>query len=132
MLATTLPPTLAQVKAHLKLAASASDEDSLLAGYLASAVGAFKVASKRRWPEAGDVVLTVVTDATTVPITTKEVGYADPAVLGPDEQPMAYQWLLLTLGHWYENRQTVAVGLNVTEVPATAQMLMKLLREPTI
>jgi hypothetical protein len=53
-------------------------------------------------------------------------------VLSPDEQAMADQYILLTLGHWYENRGTVAVGLNVTEVPFTAQLLMNSLREPTL
>jgi len=58
--------------------------------------------------------------------------FVDPAVLTPREQLLGAQWLLLTLGHWYENRSTVAVGLNVTEVPHTAGMLMNILREPTL
>ena len=41
-------------------------------------------------------------------------------------------WVLLTLGHWYENRQSVAVGLNVSEVPHTARQLMNLIREPSL
>lgn len=124
--------TLAQVKAHLKLDPTATDEDELLTGYLAAARGAFRTESKRRWPAEGEPALVKVTDPEAEPPTAVFVGYVDPAVLSEDEQAIAGQWLLLTLGHWYENRQTVAVGLNVTEVPHTAKMLMNLLREPTI
>ncbi|MGI4862422.1 MAG: head-tail connector protein [Janthinobacterium lividum] len=129
------PLTLATVKAHLKLDPSATDEDVLLGGYLKAAVGMFRTESKRRWPAADEPVdVLVTTDNNTLPptITTTVLGYTDPAVLNADEQGVAEAWLLLTLGHLYENRQSVAVGLNVTEVPLTCQALMKILREPTI
>ena len=124
--------TLPQIKTHLRLDLAATDEDELLGLYLAAALGTFTTMSKRRWPVEGEPALVRVTDPTTEPPTTQFVGYVDPAVLNVADQATATQWLLLTLGHWYENRQTVAVGLNVTEVPHTAKMLMNLLREPTI
>lgn len=124
--------TLDLVKAHLKLDLAATDEDALLSGYLAAAEGTFLTVSKRRWPEVGEPALAKASDPTTVPPTLVLVRYVDPAALSPNEQAMAVQYILLTVGHWYENRQTVIVGVNVTEVPATAQMLMNILREPTL
>jgi len=124
--------TLDQAKAHLKLDPADTSEDALLGTYVAAALGIFKVTSKRRWPVEGEPELVKVTDPTTEPPTSVFLGYMDPAVLGADEQAVAMQYLLLTVGHFYENRQTVAVGLNVTEVPHTAKMLMNLLREPTL
>ena len=124
--------TLAQVKTHLRLDLAATDEDVLLSGYLAAATGMFRTESKRRWPALGEPALAVASDPATNPPTLAFVRYADPAVLSPDEQAMADQYVLLTVGHFYENRQTVVVGLNVTEVPATAQKLMNILREPTL
>lgn len=124
--------TLAQVKTHLKLDLAATDEDALLSGYLAAALGLFRTESKRRWPEVGEPALAKASDPAAVPPTLVFVRYIDPAVLSPDEQAMADQYQLLTVGHWYENRQTVVVGLNVSEVPATAKMLMNILREPTL
>jgi hypothetical protein len=124
--------TLDLLKAHLKLALDDITEDVLLQGYLAAAVGMFRVESKRRWPDIGEPALAKASDPTTTPPTLVFARYVDPAALSPDEQAMATQYLLLTLGHWYENRGTVAVGINVTEVPQTAKMLMNLLREPTL
>ncbi len=126
------PLTLALVKVHLKLDPSATDEDTLLQSYLTAAVGIFRTHSKRRWPEINEPVDTIVTDPTTVPPTTAVVGYSDPAVLDADEQGIADAWLKLMLGHLYENRQAVAVGLNVTEVPLSCRSLMNLIREPTL
>jgi len=126
--------TLAEAKTYLRLSAPGIDlvEDDEVQALLLAAVGMFKVESKRRWPVTGEPALVEVTDPTTVPPTTKFLGYVDPAVLSEDEQQVAGQWLRFTLGHLYENRQTVAVGLNVTEVPATAKALMNMVREPTI
>jgi hypothetical protein len=123
---------LALVKTHLKLDLTATDEDALLSGYLAAATGMFLTVSKRRWPDVGEPALAKASDPTIVPPTLVFVRYVDPAALSPNEQAMADQYILLTVGHFYENRQTVVVGVNVTEVPATAQMLMNILREPTI
>ena len=124
--------TLALVKTHLKLDLTATDEDALLGGYLAAARGMFRTESKRRWPAVGEPALAVASDPATNPPTLVFSNYVDPAVLSPDEQAMADQYVLLTVGNWYENRQTVVVGLNVSEVPATAKMLMNNLREPTL
>lgn len=124
--------TLPDVKAHLKLDPEDLTEDVLLTGYLAAAVGTFRTLSKRRWPDMGEPVLAKASDPTTTPPTLVFVRYVDHAALSPDEQAMADQYLLLTLGHWYENRGTVTVGVTLTEVPHTAQLLMSILREPTI
>jgi hypothetical protein len=129
------PLTLATVKVHLKLDPADTSEDALLSGYLRAAIGTFRTHSKRRWPETNEPVDTlVVTDNSTVPatVTTTVLGYTDPAVLNADEQAAAESWLLLTLGHLYENRQSVVVGLNLTELPLASKFLMNMLREPTI
>ena len=44
--------TLNQVKAHLRLSLIDVTENSTVGLYLASALAAFNVESKRRWPEA--------------------------------------------------------------------------------
>ncbi|MGI4736323.1 MAG: head-tail connector protein [Janthinobacterium lividum] len=118
--------TLAQVKTHLKLDAAEGPEDDLLRLYLSTAVATFEHTSKKRFPEPDEPTAPVQVGAATV------AAIARPAVLTGREQLLGVQWLLLTLGHWYENRGTVAVGLNVTEVPHTAGMLMNILREPTL
>jgi hypothetical protein len=115
------PLTLDQVKAHLKLSPSATDEDSLLVDiYLPAALGAFNVESKRRWPKEQEP-----TDADTG-------AYLDENVLTEDEQGVAKAWLLLTLGHLYENRASVFVGINFTELPLGCASLMNLIRVPTL
>lgn len=124
--------TLAQVKTHLKLDLTATDEDVLLSGYLAAALGLFRTESKRRWPVVGEPALAAASDPTKAPPELQFISYVDPAALSPDEQAMADQYVLLTVGHFYENRQNVVVGLNVSEVPGTAKMLMNILREPTL
>ena len=124
--------TLAQAKAFLKLDPAVGPEDALLTDLLAGVLATFRVNSKRRWPATNELAITVAVDPLAVPIVYVFVRWADPAVLSTDEQATASQWLRLTLGHWYENRQSVAVGLNVTEVPHTATMLMNLLREPSL
>lgn len=126
------PLTLATVKVHLKLDPADVSEDALLSGYLRVAIGTFRTLSKRRWPEATEPVKVVITDPTTVPPTGVVTGYTDPAVLDEDGQGVAEAWLLLTLGHLYENRQSVAVGLNLTELPLGCKYLMDMLREPTL
>lgn len=124
--------TLAQAKSYLKLDAAVSPEDALLTDLLAGVLGTFRAESKRRWPATNEPAIMVAVDPLAVPVVFLFVRWADPAVLTADEQSVAGQWLRLTLGHWYENRQSVAVGLNVVEVPHTARMLMNLLREPTL
>jgi hypothetical protein len=124
--------TLDLLKEHLKLAPDDTTEDALLKAYLAAAVGMFKVESKRRWPVIGEPALAVAKDPEANPPELVFVRFVDHVALSPDEQAMASQYLLLTLGHWYENRGSVSVGVNVTEVPDTAKALMKLLREPTL
>ena len=115
------PPTLAEVKTHLKLSASATGEDSLLADiYLPAAAGAFLLESKRRWPKDQE------------PTDPKTGAYLDENVLNVAEQAVGRAWILLTMGHLYENRAAVFVGLNVTELPLGTRSLMNLIRVPTL
>ncbi|MVN78925.1 hypothetical protein GO988_21560 [Hymenobacter sp. HMF4947] len=118
--------TLAQVKAHLKLDAAEGPEDDLLRLYLSTAVATFEHTSKKRFPEENEPTTTVLVGAAMLAV------FVDPTVLTAREQLIGVQWLLLLLGHWYENRGSVAVGLNVTEVPQTCKALMNILREPTL
>ena len=124
--------TLDQAKAHLKLDPADTGEDGLLTGYLNAVLATFRRHSKRRWPAEGEPVVMAVVDPLAEPVTYRFAAFVDPAVLSEDEQQIARQWLLLTLGHWYENRATVTVGVHLAEVPHTAQMLMNLIRTPTL
>jgi hypothetical protein len=121
--------TTEEARAYLK--ADPAD-DAVVAGFLTALQATFRVESKRRWPAEGEPALTVVVDPAADPLEYRFIGWVDSAVLSPDEVPIAEQWVKFTLGHWYENRQSVAVGLNVMEVPDTANKLMKLLRSPTL
>ena len=124
--------TLDQAKAFLRIAPPDTAEDAALSAWLIGTLAAFRLESKRRWPIAAEPYATSTNTSTTPPTVTVLDYYADSAALSPDEQAVADQWLRFTLGHWYENRQTVAVGMNMTEVPETARKLMSLLRRPTI
>lgn len=55
--------------------------------------------------------------------TTSEQGYADDptALLLDDEIIVA---MLLLIGHWYENREAVTVGVSTTETPMAVPMLL--------
>lgn len=55
-------------------------------------------------------------------------GYTAPAQLPPEFR----QWLLLMVGHWYENRTPLVIAVNTAEVPLSAKYLMNLIREPTL
>lgn len=55
-------------------------------------------------------------------------GYTSPEEVPADIK----QWLLLTLLHFYENRQPSLLGLSVQEVPMSAKYIMNLIREPTL
>lgn len=46
--------------------------------------------------------------------------------------PLIKQALLLTVGHWYENRQNAVVGNQANEVPMTANAILKLFRDPVL
>ncbi len=126
--------TLDQVKAHLKLPLADASEDALLSLYLAAVVGAFKTESKRRWPVVGEPALTSVVDPAADPLVYVFLSYVDSAVLSDDEQAIAQQWLLLMLGHWYENRQEVVADVRsaAVQIPQAAKYLMNLVREPTL
>jgi hypothetical protein len=112
---------LDQLKVHLKLIPSATGEDELLRGYLAAAQAAFFKLSKRRWPKTAEP-------------TDDDGAYLDEAVLDEQEQAIAQQWLLLAIGHWYENRQEVVTDTRVAsvQVPMACEFLMNLVRTPTL
>lgn len=114
--------TLDQVKTHLKLVLADTSEDELLGLYQGAAEGTFRQLSKRRWPATGEP-----TDPATG-------AYVDEAVLNADEQAMALQWLLLAIGHWYENKQEVVTDTRVASirVPMACDFLMGILRTPTL
>ena len=119
---------LEHLKTHLKLDLADTSEDALLNLYLDSAISTFEVESKKRFPEPGEPTVAVTTNGVTSAV------FVDPTVLSAKEQQIARQWLLFTLGHWYENKQTVVVDVRAiaVEIPATARLLMNLVREPTI
>lgn len=108
------PLSLDQVKLHLRLDPTYTGEDELVGDYLLAGWALFLTESRR--VEAPAV-------APAIP---------NPLELSADELAIARQWLRLLLGHWYENRQSVAVAMNVLAVPDTCQKLMKLLREPVL
>lgn len=115
------PLTLDKVKLHLKLSPSDTGEDSLLVDiYMPAAFAAFVIESKKRWPKELEP-------------TDPDTGeYLDEKVLTEDEQAVGRAWLLLTLGHLYENRGAVFVGINFTELPLGCASLMNLIRVPTL
>ena len=115
-----IPLTLQQVKDHLRTDPTSTVEDALLADYLLAAVAVFEQQSKRHFTDP----------AAPLPIAP---AVADPANLViPGEQEVGKTWLRFYLGHMYENRQSVAVSLHTLEVPDTCQLLMKILRAPTL
>ena len=114
------PLTLDQVKQHLRLDPTYTGEYELVGDYLLAGWALFLTESRR-------VEAPAVAPAPTVPPTPP-----NPLELNTAEMAIARQWLRLLLGHWYENRQSVAVAMNVLEVPDTCQKLMKLLREPVL
>lgn len=67
-------------------------------------------------------------------------GYAEPLRVrykagfktADEVDPLIKQALLLTVGHWYENRQNVVVGNQANEVPMTANAILKLFRDPVL
>ena len=118
-MAAYLPLTIQQVMDHLKTDPSNVAEVAILTDYLTTAVGVFQQMSKRKFLDP----------ATPPPVA--------PAVLSPvylvdDEVEVGKGWLRFYLGHMYENRQSVAVSLHTVEVPETCQLLMQILRVPSL
>ena len=60
---------------------------------------------------------------------TYTVGYGTTASDVPEAIKQA---VLLTIGHWYENRQTVVVGRSVSEIPMAAQYLLDQYKVQTV
>lgn len=91
---------LAVVKKHLRV--EHNDEDDLIQGYLDAAVSAFETWSNR----------TVVAEV-------KEDSPANVIIL----TPAISQGILLLVGQWYANRESVLTGSIVTTFPMATQAL---------
>lgn len=59
---------------------------------------------------------------------TPPAGVVDPLVMGDDLQ----QGLLMLVGYWYENRETVNIGNIVNELPMAASAIFDMYRAPTL
>ena len=118
-MAAYLPLTLQQVMDHLKTDPSNVSELAILQDYLTTAVSVFQQQSKRKFLDP----------ATPAPI---PPAVQSPVYLVDDEIEVGKGWLRFYLGHMYENRQSVAVSLHTLEVPDTCQLLMRMLRAPSI
>ena len=146
-----MPVTLAEAKAHCRV--DGSDDDAVLSALIAGAVGHLdgwsgvlgRCIMPQTWAvsaDAGDVVLpfpdvTAATfdgDALTVThsalgpvVTLAEAGEVTFACAMPDHLlATARVAVLLLVGHWYANRETV--GANMAEVPMAAAMLIDQMR----
>ena len=118
-MAAYLPLTLQQVMDHLKTDPTNTAETAILTDYLTTAVAVFQQQSKRKFLDP----------ATPAPIAPAVL---DPVYLQNDEIEVGRGWLRFYLGHMYENRQSVAVSLHTLEVPDTCQLLMRILRVPSL
>jgi hypothetical protein len=116
-----LPVTLGDAKAQCRIPLTDTAEDVLLQSYLVVAGAAFELLSKRRF----DAVIETDADGQPVP---------DDTVLTDNERVIAGQWLLLTVAHFYENRQPVLSDVRAVsvKVPQTVDFLMDLIRVPTL
>ncbi|AVH37019.1 phage gp6-like head-tail connector protein [Pseudomonas monteilii] len=90
---------LARVKLHLRV--DGDEEDQVITGYVEAAKSHVAMHCDRVLVET------------------------DPA--GPEEMgltPDVEQAILLLVGHWYANREAVAVGITATEMPLAVERLL--------
>ena len=92
------------VKAHLRV--NHDDEDVLIEGYRDAALSAFETWTNR----------TLIDRAQVLP---------DPPGNAIALSKSIQQGALLLIGHWYANRETVAVGVSVVELPMATHALWK-------
>lgn len=93
---------LALVKTHLKV--DGDEEDTLVQGYVDAAISAFELWTNRKLIAEGDQLPDPVGNALVI---TKAIR----------------QGALLLVGHWYANRETVAIGTIATELPMATNAL---------
>jgi len=93
---------LALVKTHLKV--DGDEEDTLVQGYVDAAISTFELWTNRKLIAEGDQLPDPVGNALVV---TKAIS----------------QGALLLVGHWYANRETVAIGTIATELPMATNAL---------
>ena len=105
-----LPITLDDAKAQCRIPLTDTAEDALLQSYVVVAGAAFEKLSKRSFDATGDEALSA------------------------NELAIAGQWLLLTVAHFFENRQPVVTDARAVPVavPQTVDFLMDLIRVPSL
>lgn len=147
---TSLPVTLADAKLHCRI--DGADDDTLLSGLIAAAVGHLdgwtgvlgRCIMPQTWQvsvEAGDVVLPMpnVASATAGGPLVVRATPAGPMVTVAEDCDITFTCampaqlvavarvaVLLVVGHWYENRE--AVGGSMVEVPMAATALIDQMR----
>lgn len=93
---------LGTVKAHLRV--DGGEEDSLIQGYTDAAISTFELWTNRRLVAEGEVLPDPIGNALVI---TKAIR----------------QGALLLVGHWYANREAVAIGTIATELPLATNAL---------
>lgn len=93
---------LALVKTHLKVDGDA--EDTLVQGYIDAAISTFELWTNRKLIAEGGQLPDPIGNALFI---TKAIS----------------QGALLLVGHWYANRETVAIGTIATELPMATNAL---------
>lgn len=93
---------LALVKSHLKV--DGDEEDTLVQGYTDAAISSFELWTNRKLIAEGEQLPDPVGNALVI---TKAIS----------------QGALLLVGHWYANRETVAIGTIATELPMATNAL---------
>lgn len=98
---------LSVVKQHCRIDAGFPDDDALLTTYIGAAARYVETWTRR-----------------TLYLTTDSTGYADDedSILLGDDVKAA---MLLLIGHWYANRESVAIGQIVAEVPLAVESLLQ-------
>lgn len=93
---------LSIVKVHLRV--DGDDDDGLIEGYVAAAISAFETWTNRKLVAEGQPLPDPVGRALVI---TQSIR----------------QGALLLVGHWYANRESVAVGTIATEMPMATKAL---------